>query len=602
MNFKKRITNFFELPHPSGENKIDYFRQRLLFYLLLGFAIFGFLAYLPSIYFSFVLKFHGIAFLDTLVLGMVFLLLFNKKISFFYKALGLLSIFYILGLGLLIVLGPTGAGFLWLLMFSVMTGVLLGVSASLISLGINLITLIVLTLLIQTRGLLWMETQPNAWAIWIVVGVNFICINAVAASSVAFLIDKIARMLQDEKQGRIKLESEIKSRIQAEKDNKELLRLLHHSQKMEALGTLASGVAHDFNNILSAILGYAELSLLDMDNTHPAHKNLEHICQASERAKSIVHQILTFSRQAPSNKEACDLNQIILECITFFKIGIPNTIQVTANIPDTPLSVHVDKTKIYQVIMNLLTNSMHAIELDYDKENRIISLGAQLFSIEPDTYESMVLEPGDYIKLTVEDTGCGIQKKEIHKIFEPYFTTKETGKGTGMGLSIAHGIIRAHGGEIMVSSVPGKGSCFMIYLPCHGPLKNMVKPPKKEIDLKGSETILFIDDEKELVEIQIQFLEKFGYRVIGFTDPLEAKYQFEKDPDFFDLIITDNKMPDMTGDRLTAEIKKINPRIPVILCSGFVDSADDSLFNAVLTKPVAGRVLAENIRRVVDKS
>ncbi len=604
MNIKKKITDLFELPHPSGKSKIDYFRQRLLFLLLLGFAIFGFIAYLPSIYFSFVLKYYGIAFLDTLVLGIVFFLLVNKKISFFNKSVGLLSIFYILGLGLLIVLGPTGAGFLWLLMFSIMTGVLLGVFPALISLGINMITLFMLSLFIQNQGLPWMENQPNASAIWIVVGVNFICINAVAAISVAFLINKISQMAREEKQGRIRLENEIQTRIQAEKDNKELLSRLHQSQKMEALGTLAGGVAHDFNNILSAILGYAELSLLDMEDTNPLHKNLEHICQASERARGVIQQILTFSRQTPSNKQNCDLRQILLESIALFKIGIPTTIELTTAIPDTPLPIFVDKTKIYQVIMNLLTNSMQAIELDQDKENGNISLGAQLISIDQNgdkSDDSDFHGTGDYIKLRVEDTGCGIQKEEIPRIFEPYFTTKKIGKGTGMGLSIAHGIIQAHDGKIMVSkSLPGKGSCFIVYLPSTGPQKNVVEQSEKEIDIKGKENILFVDDEKELVEIHTQFLEKFGYRVTGFTNPLKAKDRFEKNPTFFDLMITDKKMPGMTGDRLAAEIKKKNPDIPVILCSGFVDSADYSLFDRVLTKPISSSLLAENIRRVLD--
>jgi len=199
MTLKNRILNFFEASPPSGENGIDFFRQRLLSYLLLGLVTFGSIAYLPSIYYSFTLKFYSIAFLDTLALGFVFFLLMNQKLSFSNKTLGLLLIFYALGLGLLIVLGPKGAGFLWLLMFSIMTGVLLGVRPAVISLGINLVTLLGLSMLIPGRGMPWMDTQPDAVAIWIVVGVNFICLNAVVTISVAFLLNKIYQMVQEEK-------------------------------------------------------------------------------------------------------------------------------------------------------------------------------------------------------------------------------------------------------------------------------------------------------------------------------------------------------------------------------------------------------------------
>lgn len=598
MILKKQIIDLMALPRQAKESGIDHFRQQLLHYLLLGFAIFGCIAYLPSIYYSVLYKFYGIAFLDTLILGGVFLLAIKQQISFFNKSLGLLSLFYILGVGLLIFLGPNGAGFLWLLMFSIMTGVLLGMRPALVSLGINLVTLLVLSLFVHNRALPWQQLQLDPIAIWIVVGVNFICINAVAALSVAFLINKIAQMVQAEKKGRIRLEDEIKTRIQAETQNKELLRKLYHSQKMEALGTLAGGVAHDFNNILGAILGYAELSLLDLDKPHPVYENLEHICQATERGKGIVHQILSFSRQTPSHKEACDLCQIIRECVNFFKIALPGTIELTTSLPDTPLLVLADKTKLFQVIMNLLTNAMHAIELDHDKKKGKISLGAKFFPIAQKKPEFTSLEPGNYIELTVEDTGCGIQKNEIPRIFEPYFTTKEIGKGTGMGLSIAHGIIRDHGGKIMISSVPGKGSCFMVYLACHTPLTIMEKTEEIETDPRGKGTILFVDDEPELVEIYTRFLENFGYQVIGFTDPLAAKERFEKTPFFFDIVITDKKMPGLTGDLLAIAIKKINPDIPMILCSGFTELSDENIFDKILIKPVSSQMLAEQIQNL----
>ena len=223
------------------------------------------------------------------------------------------------------------------------------------------------------------------------------------------------------------------------------------------------------------------------------------------------------------------------ECVNFLKIGLPNTIELITPFPDTPLQVFADKTKIFQAIMNLLTNGMHAIELANDKRIGEISIGTQFFSIDQDATGFLSLKPGRYIRLTIKDTGCGIHKQEIPKIFDPYFTTKKIGKGTGMGLSIAQGIIRAHGGEIMVESTLGKGSCFTIFLACQ-PLCNTKNiPSQKTMNLEGKGTILFVDDEPALVKIHTRLLENFGYQVIGFTDPLAAKERFEKTPDSFDL-------------------------------------------------------------------
>lgn len=591
MTPKKTIEALFKRPVHSRETGIDYFRHRLLFYLLLSIAVFGSIAYLPSVYYSLVYQYFSVIIIDTLALAWVFVLLFNTGLSFYQKSLGLLAVFYLLGVLLLVSLGPTGAGFLWLLLFSIMAGVLLGYRPALISFGMNLVTLAILSVLVFTHRLSWELLNSVELAIWTVKGVNFICINAIVSVSIGFLITKISQMAKEEQEGRQTLSREMESRIQTEEENRALTAQLYQSQKMEAIGTLAGGVAHDFNNILSAILGYTELSLLEKDIPSPLQENLVNINRAGQRARDIVKQIQTFSRHAPANKSIHDIGSIAKECLEFARVGLPPGIDLVQTIPETPLPVLADRTKIHQVFMNLLTNGIQAM----DNQKGTLSLTIQLREDSPGKAGKK------YIRVSVTDTGIGIQETDIPRLFEPYFTTKEFGKGTGMGLAISHGIIKAHAGEITVESRPGLGSSFMIHLPRHHRETSM-DPIPEEPDLMGAETLLLVDDEPGLVDIHTQFLTKFGYQVATCTDPLEALDLLRQKPDIYDLVITDQKMPGMTGNELRKQISQVLPDLPVVLCSGFTASHDGKDFQGVLTKPVNSQDLAGEIRRVLDKT
>ncbi len=602
MTPKKTIEALFKQPVHSRETGIDYFRHRLLFYLLLSIAVFGSIAYLPSIYYSLVYQYYYVIIIDTLALAWAFILLFNTGLSFYKKSLGLLAVFYLLGVLLLVSLGPTGAGFLWLLLFSIMSGVLLGYRPALISFGMNLITLAILSVLVFTHRLSWELLNSVELAIWTVKGVNFICINAIVSVSTGFLITKISQMAKEEQEGRQALSREMESRIQTEEENRALTAQLYQSQKMEAIGTLAGGVAHDFNNILSAILGYTELSLLEEDIPSPLQENLVNINRAGLRARGIVKQIQTFSRHAPTNKSIHDIGSIAKECLEFARVGLPPGIDLVQKIPETPLPILADKTKIHQVLMNLLTNGIQAM----DNRKGTLSLSIQPGEGNPLTNGSTPFEnPGKagqkYIQVNVTDTGIGIQETDIPRLFEPYFTTKEIGKGTGMGLAISHGIIKAHDGEITVESRLGLGSSFMIHLPRHHRETSMDPIPEKP-DLMGAETLLLVDDEPGLVDIHTQFLTKFGYQVVTCTDPFEALDLLRQKPDIFDLVVTDQKMPGMTGDELRKQIFQVLPDLPVVLCSGFTASLDGKGFQGILTKPVNSKDLAGEIRRVLDKT
>ncbi|MCF6249407.1 MAG: ATP-binding protein, partial [Desulfobacula sp.] len=291
------------------------------------------------------------------------------------------------------------------------------------------------------------------------------------------------------------------------------------------------------------------------------------------------------------------MGAIIHECGKLFKIGIPSqiTFSITDNIePDN--IVLADKTQLFQVIMNLFTNALHAIG---DSPGSIsLSLRTGVIISEDDL--SILLEPKSYYILAVKDTGCGIEKRQLSRIFEPYFTTKSTGKGSGMGLAIAHGIIKNHGGEIIVSSVPQKGSTFTLYLPVHTSSISPNNAPSTDIPLYGNETILLVDDEEHLLNIGKKYLTRIGYTVHIEADPVAALNTFKNRSDDFHLIITDKKMPKMSGDLLKDNIKKIRPDIPVILCSGFANESKNIGYDMILTKPVKNKTLGKAVRSLLD--
>ncbi len=595
MTIRKTIASFFTPPGDALPLGIDYFRERLLHYLLLTLAIFGSIAYLPSVYYGFVYNFYSVIAIDTLVVVAFLALLMLKRLSFTAKSIGLLGVFYILGIWLLVALGPTGAGFMWLLLFSIMTGVLLGYRPAMISLGINFISTALLSIPVYTQAITWKLLHADAMAIWTVKGVNFLCINAMVSVSTGFLITKISWMAGEEQHRRKALSREMQARLRAEEEKKELTLRLYQSQKMEAMGTLAGGVAHDFNNILSAILGYTELSLMHPGLPAPVQSNLNHIIKASERAKGIAQQILTFSRHAAVNKAPCDLGQIASECISFFKITMPPGIILECNIPKRPFPMVADKTQIYQVIMNLLTNSRQA--LDDSPKNRI--------SLSLDWAREGVLDIAQeqdtpLMALVISDTGKGIDSEELSRVFEPYFTTKETGEGTGMGLSISHGIVKEHGGEIRIESAPGKGSTFTVLLPAQSEIAQVPRPGAVP-GTGGEEHILMVDDEAHILDIHGQILSDLGYRISTFTNPEQAIEAIRTAPEKIDLVITDRKMEKMTGIDLCKRISRISPDLPVILCTGFPETRDETLFSEVLIKPVTGAELAVAVRQVMDR-
>ncbi|RZB32554.1 MAG: hypothetical protein SRB2_04246 [Desulfobacteraceae bacterium Eth-SRB2] len=383
-------------------------------------------------------------------------------------------------------------------------------------------------------------------------------------------------------------------------EQKKLEGQLHHALKMESIGTLAGGIAHDFNNIIGIILGNTELAMDDVPEWNPARLNLEEILTACLRAKDVVRQLLSFARKTKLEKKPTNILPIVKDSLKLLRSSIPTSIELRQNMAKNVDTILADPTQINQILINLCTNADHAMP-----DGGVIVVTLKNVELDEDTAAQYTdLNPGRYVNLVVSDTGHGISREKIDRIFDPYFTTKELGKGTGMGLAVVHGIVKGHNGLITVESELGKGTRFSIFFPAVDK-KAMVEPETGGELPTGSERILFIDDEESLVKMGNQRLERLGYTVDAMTSPIEALELFRSQPDQFDLVITDLTMPKMTGDKLVKEILNIRPDIPVILCTGFSEKIDEKKANAIgaadyIEKPLDKRDFAFKIRKVLD--
>ncbi len=388
----------------------------------------------------------------------------------------------------------------------------------------------------------------------------------------------------------------------AEEAKEKLEDQLRQAHKMEAIGTLAGGIAHEFNNILGIIVGNTELAMGGVPEWNTAHYNLEEVKTASLRARDIVKQILSFSRQTEHELKPVNIASIIDESIKFIRSSIPTDIEIKKDISARLDTINADSTQIHQILLNLCTNAAYAMR-DQGGILEIFLKNVELDENTEKNYEG--LNPGIHVKLTVSDTGHGIEKEDIEHIFDPFFTTKEVGQGTGMGLSVVHGIVKEHNGSITVQSKPGKGTTFHVLFPV---IEAPVAPEIETVTplLKGSERILFVDDEESLVVAAKKNLEDMGYDVVSKRSPVKALELFKEQPDEFDLVITDMAMPAMPGDRLAVEIMKIRPDIPVIACTGYSDrmngeQAKEMGISAYVMKPYLASELATAIRLVLDQ-
>ncbi|MBV9462812.1 MAG: response regulator [Verrucomicrobiae bacterium] len=398
----------------------------------------------------------------------------------------------------------------------------------------------------------------------------------------------------------------IKGYLFDETERKCLEQRLLNEQKVDAIGQLAGGIAHDFNNVLSGISGYTRLALEAVPPNSEPYNDLLQVEKAARRAKDLVGQILAFCRQGTLHGERrpVRIGDVVEECLKLLRPTLPATIKIDLQLESRLPKVIADSTRLYQVLVNLCINASHAMP-----EGGVLRIKTEAtdlrnaFALTDDTVTGHALRPGRYVILTVEDTGVGIPPEHLPKIFDPFFTTKGAGKGTGMGLSVVHGVIREHGGDIRVYSEMNRGTTFRVYLPAV-----ILETTMGELETKvrgGTESILILDDEESLAQLVRRNLAPLGYRTTLFRSGAEALEAVRASPMEFDLAILDEMMPGMTGDQLAEEIHKIRPGLPVILCSGFIhavspERAAELNIWKVATKPLMGRELQLEVRRALD--
>jgi len=399
----------------------------------------------------------------------------------------------------------------------------------------------------------------------------------------------------------------------AKKEKEKLELQLIQAQKLETIGSMAGGIAHDFNNMLGIILGYAEIIKKETPEDSPINKNIQQLLKASQYGRDLVAQILTFTRHSEPRLRRLKMQTVLDEALKLLRASLPSTIKIETDIDPACDDIYADSTQIKQVIANLCTNAGHSMS----GKGGVLSMKMEMAQLDQEfSVKHPTAKPGSYVKFSVSDTGHGMDKNTIEKIFEPFFTTKNSKGGpggVGLGLSVTYGIVTQIGGTITVYSDPGKGSVFHVYLPVAGDRKDLpeggteaICDDTMDVDIRGSETVLFVDDEEQIVIVGKKMLEKLGYNVIGANDSRVALQQFKDAPHYYDVVITDQVMPYITGKDLAEEILRIRPGMPIIIATGFSDAVTRENYkkfgiSEYLMKPLTIQDLCRAIRKVVPE-
>ena len=397
--------------------------------------------------------------------------------------------------------------------------------------------------------------------------------------------------------------NDISAKKQAEDEKERLETELRQAHKMEAIGTLAGGIAHDFNNILASIIGYADMAQDDIPDWSPAKYQIEEVLKAGNRAKDLVRQILAFSRKTEQRRVPVQIHLLIKEVYSFLRATIPTTIEIKLNIDSHCGYILADPTQIHQTLLNLCTNAAHAME---DKGG-VLTIDLKTVDLASEVQKNDAkVNTETQILLSVSDTGIGIEKEQLLRIFDPYYTTREVGKGSGMGLAIVHGIVLSHEGKVQVESIPGEGTTFKLFFP-RVEAEAEMKAVENTALPTGKEKVLIVDDDASIANLNKRILAKLGYQTTVKTSSTETLELFRSDPDAYDLVITDQTMPGMAGDQLAREMLKVRSDTPIIMCTGYssgidAEKADAIGLRAFIMKPIDRKELAITVRKVLDFS
>ncbi|MBW1608105.1 MAG: response regulator [Deltaproteobacteria bacterium] len=423
-------------------------------------------------------------------------------------------------------------------------------------------------------------------------------VKGLDAGADAFLNKPITR-------AELKAQIRMVSRVDAlEKEKTQLKKHLQQAQKMEAIGTLAGGIAHEFNNILFPIIGYTEMSMYDIPENSKTRKNLAAVLKAADRAKDLIQQILSFSRKGGHDKILLKIQYVIKETLRLLRASLPATIEIRQAIDNACAPVAADPSEIQQILMNLSTNAYQAME----EKGGILEITLSEIIIDSSDVSSNVdLSPGSYLQLTVKDTGHGIETDQIKHIFDPNYRINNQNEGKRTGLGMVYEIVQSYNGVIDVDSEPGRGTTVSVYLPLPHRKSEIVSNASTDARIPtGDETILLVDDEEDVLEMMHLMLERLGYRVFSKTSSIEALEEFHREPEKFDLVITDQTMPKMTGMELIQKLMHIRSDIPIILCTGFNEKiTEDNTkrlgIDALISKPVRVKEVALTIREVLNR-
>ena len=414
---------------------------------------------------------------------------------------------------------------------------------------------------------------------------------------------QVIRNKTDEPICMVGIGTDITERKKVEKEKIKLEAQLQQAQKMESIGNLAGGIAHDFNNLLFPIIGMSEMLLEDLPEDSPDHENVREIFHAGKRVADLVNQILAFSRQSEHKMTPVRVQNILKEVLKLSRSTIPTNIEIQQNIQQNCGLIIADSTQIHQVAMNLITNAYHAIE----GKNGTIDVELKEKVIEENELPDSEILTGKYVRLSVSDNGTGIPQNVINGIFEPYFTTKEKGKGTGLGLAVVYGIVKEHGGDIKVQSKIGEGTTFTVYFPLMKKSSDIISTDKVSDAATGTENILLVDDELSVAKLESLMLSRLGYHLTVETNSEDALNTFKSNPNSFDLVISDMTMPNMTGDQLAKELLSIKADIPIIICTGFSERINKEQAEIIgvkgfLMKPVVKLDMAQMVRKILDEA